>query len=417
MTAPRHSSQAVPAHPGGHASDPSRDGPASSATRRDPLAGTQYRAVRRLGAGGMGEVFEALHVGLNKPVVVKLLHEAIAGNPHHADRLRVEAQTLASVESPHLVSVTDIGCTPEGRPFFVMERLHGATFRKVLDARGALPPEEAIPWIIQVLTGLGAAHQFGIIHRDVKLDNLFLCDPAPKRGPLVKVLDFGVAKVLQSAGLPFPGPKYATEEGHLVGSPRYVSPEQVRFEDVDARTDVYAVGVVLYTLLVGHGPFPKATDVLELLNAHLLEAPPPPSRNAPQHIAYELDSVVLKAMAKRPEHRFQSAESFADELRRVADLLADTAQPLPLREGTPRREPEPSAEDAPTPIARSRPSAQEAKPITSLPVNLVEPSPGTPTQVAPPASPGRSTLAAVTLGSAVFFSALFVTVLRLLGVL
>jgi eukaryotic-like serine/threonine-protein kinase len=395
----------------------------------------------------MGEVYEAIHVGLNKPVVVKLLHQAMANDPRYADRLRIEAQTLASVESPYLVSVSDIGCTPEGRSFFVMELLHGATLRQVLDRRGPLRPTEAIQWAIQALTGLAAAHRRGIVHRDVKLDNLFLCDRTPERDPIIKVLDFGVAKVLESAGLPFPGPTYATEENALVGTPRYVSPEQVRFEAVDARTDVYAVGVMLYTLLVGRGPFPNAADVLALLNAHLLEVPRPPSQVAPRPLPPELDRAVLKAMAKRPESRFQSAELFADALRGVADLLADMTRPLPSCAAAPAPSPEPGEPDTPAgqttacgtwimappggaraPASgrwtlsaieeRSLAAGSEAQRITVLPQNLAEPS--APSPPAQPASPGQldsRVFIAITLASSVLFSALFVIALRLLRVL
>src|SRR5262245_28105295 len=211
MNATRRQSQAALALHEGEQPPRSMGAPVPTTAERDPLAGTQYRTVRSLGRGGMGEVFEAIHVALNKTVVVKLLHSTIADDPRHVDRFRVEAQSLASVESPYLVSVSDFGRTLENRPFFVMERLHGATLRQVLRKRVPHPPAEAIRWTIQILTGLEAAHRRGIVHRDVKLDNLFLCDPMPKREAMVKVLDFGVAKVLQSAGLPFPGPKYATE--------------------------------------------------------------------------------------------------------------------------------------------------------------------------------------------------------------
>jgi len=418
----------------------------------------------------MGEVFEAVHVGLNKPVVVKLLHQAMAKDPRFADRLRVEAQTLASLESPFLVSVSDIGCTPDKRPFFAMELLHGATLRQVLDGRGPLKPSVAISLMIQVLTGLSAAHRLGIIHRDVKLDNLFLCQRTPDRGPIVKVLDFGIAKVLQSAGLPFPGPQYATEEGNLVGTPRYVSPEQIRFEPVDARTDVYSVGIMLYMLLVGQGPFPRAKSMLALLNAHLLEVPRPPSLAAEQHIPPDLDRAVLKALAKQPALRFQSAELFAEELQRIGARLAEQTQPL----ATPNPElasavdseaddtsvtpflasnsdseraseqqahgtrttkrgtwimPAPdSSPAAPEPPAADREddwfdSGDGAQPIAALPANLAEP--GSPTGMAPAvlapsvqsAPLDRRVFLAIALASAVLFSSVFVSVLRILGLL
>jgi serine/threonine-protein kinase len=402
-------------------------------------------------------------MGLRKPVVVKILREVIACDPGQADRLRLEAQTLASLESPHLVSVTDIGRTSDQRPFFVMERLKGRTLRQLLHERGVVPPADAVEWTIQVLVGLSAAHRIGVIHRDVKLDNVFLCERTTERGPIVKVLDFGIAKVLQSAALPFPGPQFATEEGALVGSPRYVSPEQVRFDSVDAQTDVYAVGVLLYTLLVGRGPFAHAETMLDLLNAHLRETPVPPSKRAAQHVPPELDRAVMKAMAKRPEARFESAELFAVELRRVADLLADVTLPVTSR----RAITVPTVDDdAPTPLVPSRadgpleqttsrgtwimtPAPSKAAPtgrapaltpsavcargsenvvsdaegesalLTMLPTNLGVPAARAPDASTPTPSraPDRRTLAVVTLATAVFFATLFATTLHVIGVL
>ncbi|WP_438027113.1 serine/threonine-protein kinase [Sorangium sp. So ce233] len=192
---------------------------------------------------------------------------------------------------------------------------------------------EAIDVVRQVLAGLSAAHRAGLVHRDVKLDNVFLCAPgaaAPGGGRVAKLLDFGVAKVLDggaAAGAARSpslfGPAYPTEAGLLVGTPRTASPEQARCHPVDARADVYAVGLLMYTLVVGHGPFAHLDDALALLRAHALEAPVPPSRYAAQPIPPALDRAVLKALAKRPEERFESAEAFAEELGRIAAGLSD----------------------------------------------------------------------------------------------
>ncbi|WP_437968552.1 serine/threonine-protein kinase [Sorangium sp. So ce260] len=309
-------------------------GPAGDAG--DALEGTPYRALRALGRGGMGEVIEAEHRALRKRVVVKLVRRALAGDPRFVDRLRVEAQALAAVSSPHVVAVTDIGTTPAGRAYFVMERLEGGTLREELERRGPLPVAEAIEVTRQVLAGLSAAHRVGIVHRDVKLDNVFLCAPgaaAPGGARVAKVLDFGVAKVLDAgvdrvgpaAAPPFrlAGPAYPTEAGLLVGTPRTASPEQARCRPVDARADVYAVGLLMYTLLVGHGPFAHVEDALEVLRAHVGEAPSPPSRYAAQVIPRALDRAVLKALAKLPEDRFQSAEAFAEELARIGAGLSE----------------------------------------------------------------------------------------------
>jgi serine/threonine-protein kinase len=274
----------------------------------------------------MGEVVEAVHLGLCKHVVVKLLHTASADDPRLADRLRVEAQVLASVSSPHLVTVSDIGRTPDGRPFFVMEYLQGATLRTVLTQRGPIRPHEAIEWTIQVLSGLAVAHRAGIVHRDIKLENVFLCDPVGDQPAIVKVLDFGIAKVIHAVG--FDAPKYATEAGAVIGSPRYVSPEQVKHGTVDARTDIYGVGLLLYHLLTGHDPFSHHRDITDLLHAHWLETPKAPSLALPKtHLPYfppELDHVILKALAKEPADRHQSAEAFVDALRHTLTRVPET---------------------------------------------------------------------------------------------
>jgi eukaryotic-like serine/threonine-protein kinase len=285
------------------------------------LWGTAYRPVRRLGRGGMGEVIEAEHVGLGKPVVVKLLHRDLDREPRVVERMRIEAQALARLAHPNLVVVTDFGQTPEGRTYIAMERLYGRTFREELAARGALPALEALDLVGQALAGLAAAHGAGIVHRDVKLENLFVCDPDPHGRRVVKVLDFGLAKVVAPAGdrrAPAPS-RYPTEEGVLLGTPRYLSPEQARGLAVDARTDVYAAGVVLYTLLAGRGPFEHVEPLLDLLRAHVSEVPEPPSRHAPGPIPLDLDRAVMKALEKCPDLRFPDAARFGAELARIVE--------------------------------------------------------------------------------------------------
>jgi serine/threonine protein kinase len=359
----------------------------------DLLAGTAYRTLARLGQGGMGEVLEAEHRALRKRVVVKLLHVQLANDPHFADRMRIEAQALAALSSPHVVSVSDLGETPAGRPFLVMERLEGRTLREELDARGgALPVAEAIMLVRQVLSGLAAAHRIGIIHRDVKPDNVFLC-AAPEGGrPLVKVLDFGVAKVVQRDGLPLsvPAPQYRTEEGALVGSPRTVSPEQARCQTVDARSDVYAVGLMLYTLIVGDGPFGYARDMLELLNAHIRDPPMPPSRVSRQPMPAELDRAILRALAKRPEYRFQTAAEFAEELRAIESVLAGTTQPLltVAAPTSPSTAPSGVAPVCDAPVSAARASAPEIEAGTVIVRPAPHPAPARRSESSPPPCSG-----------------------------
>ncbi|MDI1434688.1 serine/threonine-protein kinase [Polyangium sorediatum] len=287
------------------------------------LDGTPYRFLAPLGRGGMGDVVEAEHVALGKRVVVKLLQERHASRPDFVDRMRIEAQALAKITHPNLVQVTDFGQTAEGRTFLVMERLHGRDLREELEHRLFFPVAEAIDVTRQALAGLAAAHDAGVVHRDVKLDNLFLCDAPDGGRRLVKVLDFGVAKVINVMGDNTPLPlAFPTAEGVAMGTPRFFSPEQARGRPVDGRADLYAVGMVLYTLLAGRGPFDHITTLLELTRAHAFQVPEPPSRFATQALPAGLDAIVMKALAKEPAERFATARTFAAELERVADGLS-----------------------------------------------------------------------------------------------
>jgi serine/threonine-protein kinase len=287
----------------------------------------------------MGEVVLAEHLGLGKRVVVKLLHEEFAKDSAVTKRMQIEARSLAALASPHIVQVSDFGQTATGRTYIVMEQLVGRTLGVELRERGALPIAEAIGYVVQVLAGLEAAHALGIIHRDIKPDNIFLCDATKGTPRTVKVLDFGVAKVLDVAtavGRPAI-PHLQTEEGGVVGTPRVIAPEQACGKPVDARTDVYATGMLLYTLVAGRGPFAHLTDHIKLLKANVTEQPEPPSHFAEQRIPPALDAAILRALAKSPADRFPSAEAFATELRLLAEALANppsaSTEPLPLMAG------------------------------------------------------------------------------------
>nr|WP_275939174.1 serine/threonine protein kinase [Polyangium spumosum] len=287
------------------------------------MDGTPYRFIAPLGRGGMGDVVEAEHVALGKRVVVKLLQERHASRADYVDRMRIEAQALAKITHPNLVQVTDFGQTAEGRTFLVMERLYGRDLRDELAQRRFFPVAEAIDVVRQTLAGLAAAHDAGVVHRDIKLDNLFLCDAPEGARRLVKVLDFGVAKVVSVTGESTPLPlAFPTAEGIAMGTPRFFSPEQARGKPVDGRADLYAVGMVLYTLLAGRGPFDHITTLLDLARAHAFQVPEPPSRHATQALPAGLDAIVMKALAKEPAERYATARTFAAELERVADGLS-----------------------------------------------------------------------------------------------
>jgi len=198
-------------------------------------------------------------VALRRRVVIKLLHPQHAGREDVADRLRLEAQAIATLgpRTPHVVQVLDYGRTGAGRPYIVMERVEGRTLEEEIAERGALPPDKAVGIAVQILDGLAAAHAAGIVHRDVKPDNVFLC-PAPGGGHTVKLLDFGLAKIardLSGEGGPTPLVK-PTEPGTVMGSPLYFSPEQAKGGPATPSSDLYSTGIVLYTMLAGRPPRP-----------------------------------------------------------------------------------------------------------------------------------------------------------------
>ncbi len=225
--------------------------------------------------------------------------------------------------------MTDFGITKGGATFIVMERLYGRTLGDELDERGALPVAEALAWGRQVLDALDAAHRAGIVHRDVKPDNVFLCDATETTPRHAKLLDFGVAH-MANAGVSV---NQLTLEGQMVGTPRTAAPEQITGKKADARSDIYGVGVLLYTMLAGRGPFAEAKTSLDVLRAHLYVTPAPPSSHESQAIPPELDEAILMALAKSPDARFQTPGAF----RNALDGIADGLTTAPPRTGRARR--------------------------------------------------------------------------------
>jgi len=327
----------------------------------DPLEGSaKYRTTKELGRGGMGEVFLGEHLSLGSKVVIKLLHAELSDRSGLVDRMRLEAQSLASLNHPNIVRVTDFDRTPSGRPYFVMEYLPGRPLSDDVASRGGfVPPAEAINIARQALAGLTAAHQAGLVHRDMKLDNLFVAEaPGPDGTPqrVIKILDFGVAKVMDRDADDGPAPLMVpTGTGVVVGTPRFFAPEQARGQKLDHRADIYAMGLVLYSMLVGRGPFDHATNITEMAKAHVLQKPEPPSRLASQHIPPELDAIILRAVEKNPDARFQSAAEFSAELARVEQMLASG---------------QPAATPAAHPATQfGAPSVQQQAPATPIPVS------------------------------------------------
>jgi serine/threonine protein kinase len=264
--------------------------------------------VRRLGRGGMGDVYEVAEGSLAGPrYALKLLHEGLCHRADIALRFQQEAMVAARVDHPNVVRVFALGETAAARPYLVMELLRGRDLRAVLAHAGPLPVARALDLAAQALDGLAAAHAAGVVHRDVKLENLFLGDDGT-----LKVLDFGIAKIThEEASFTLPGA--------VVGTLRTMAPEQFAEAAVDPRTDVYAAGLALYELVTGQGPFDELRGLpLALQFAHCERTPPAPSRLARRTFAAGVDEAILRALAKSPADRFQSAREMAVVLRRLA---------------------------------------------------------------------------------------------------
>jgi eukaryotic-like serine/threonine-protein kinase len=268
------------------------------------VPGTHYRVVLRIGQGGMGSVYEVEHVELGKRFVLKALLPQFLERKDLVQRLRNEWRSLGKLEHPNIVSVSDAGVAKNGVPFYVMERLQGETLAAALKKRGRLPLVEALRIACEILEGLSAAHEIGVVHRDIKPPNIFLT-----QGGAAKVLDFGIAKLTDGASLELTG------RGIAIGTPRYMSPEQAAGEAVDGRADLYAVGLLLFEMIAGAGPF-DGGDQNEVFLAHLTRQPPRLATFAPG-IPAELDGLTAKLLAKHPHERPATAGAAARALRGI----------------------------------------------------------------------------------------------------
>ncbi len=267
----------------------------------------RFRLVRRLGQGGMGTVFLAEQIGVgNRRVALKVLNRKLLDEPDFLLRFQNEAGSTGLIRHENVVTIYDSGQADDGTPYIAMEFLEGETLRDVLKRRGALPVAEVAEILEQAAQGLNAAHELGIIHRDLKPDNIFLT--RGRDGKLkVKVVDFGIAKLRESS--------VHTQTGMVLGTPAYMSCEQasgMRSDELDARSDVYSLGVVVYEMLTGHLPFHSDTD-FGYLSKQILEEPPP-FRTITQGLSVppQVEGVVMKALKKKREERYPSTLEFAD---------------------------------------------------------------------------------------------------------
>jgi serine/threonine-protein kinase len=282
----------------------------------DIIAG-KYAIVRVLGEGGMGVVFEATHVRLRQRVAIKMLLPEMLEHDVIVTRFEREARAAAQLRSRHVARVMDVDTTPEGVPYMVMEFLEGHDLQAELDRRQRLPYEEVVDYVLQACAAMAEAHQLGIVHRDLKPSNLFLADDGGAR--LVKVLDFGISKVQSEADAKLTGSEA------VMGTAFYMSPEQVRSSsNVDGRTDIWALGVILYELLSGQPPW---TGTPTQVAAQIVSDDPP---DLTQRVALprELVAIVLRALQRRPEDRFVDVRALASALGPF--VLPNTAGRLAL---------------------------------------------------------------------------------------
>jgi eukaryotic-like serine/threonine-protein kinase len=314
----------------------------------------RYRIDEWLAAGGMGVVYRAERLGLAKPVAIKFLHRSAAFAPDRRQRFEREAAAMSRLSHPNLASIIDFGSFDDV-PYLVMEFHPGVTLKKLLQEGAPLAPQRAIHITRQILAGLDSAHASGVVHRDLKPANVLIVGKPGE--DLVKILDFGMAKLLEGDGRPS---ELSVMAATLLGTAEYMAPEQVKVEPIDARTDVYAVGILIYEMVTGRPPFQAERDLV-VLQKQVEEAPVSPRALVPE-ISVALEVAILRALAKDRADRWQSAEEFSNALLRTPEGRLPSS---PGGSGA-----RPFSRTSPPPVALPRPAAASASgtgPAMALP--------------------------------------------------
>ncbi len=292
----------------------------------DPLIGItvagRYRIDERIGVGGMGTVYRGTHIRLGQSVAIKVLHERYAGDQKLTRRFEKEALTYGQVTHPNLVGLHDFGRTEDGTFFMVLEYCPGVSLSRLIREQGRLDPLLAGDIILQIAQGLGAAHAEGIVHRDLKPENIILMETRPGRFH-ARLLDFGIAKRIDD------DEPRLTQAGMVFGTPEYMAPEQARGKTVDERSDIYALGTMLYELLAGDPPF-VGTDKLRIMQQQANEIPKPPSATSPGiHVPREIETLVMRCIEKQASERYQSTSDLIRDLDELLNTTRMTPEPLP----------------------------------------------------------------------------------------